>query len=102
VFDGVICELGAGGARICGRMPFDRGQLVQVEFVRPSRKNTGVGRRLTAVGKIVWRRKAARHEANGGRNSVFELGIEFVALDRCIIEWVDEAIASASVRENGG
>ena len=94
--DGLLVDLTPKGMKVLAAEGLDCGHLVQVQFVRPSRRNSSVGQRLFAVGRVARVRKLGRNGAratipvNGGKQAVVELGIELMCMDPNLAEWLRE------------
>jgi len=94
--EGFLVDLCIGGARLRAGTSFDVGDLIELELVRPNRRNCCVGQRLIAVGRVAWTRRLRRGECTGtpplhsGWRGPQEIGVEFVTLDPCLVSWFRE------------
>ena len=103
----VVTGITSSGARLLAPSTHTKGELLQVQFVRPNGRQPGIGQRVTVIAQVAWTRRlgkrAERPEVPGlcGRQFAFEAGVQFLVVDQPTRLWLDELTRGLSGCEGG-
>lgn len=98
--DAVVADISLGGLRLLSTSGFEPNSLIQLDMVRPSKKNPAVGQKFLVVARVLECRKVS-HNGNGngqhpqvhGKRITHQLRAQFLSLDEGAREWVRCVVA---------
>ncbi len=97
--EAIVADISLGGLRLLSTAAFDRDELIEIEMVRPIKKNSVVGKKAIAVAQVIECSKLSpangqnsRPRVNGKRIS-HQIRARFLSMDETTREWVRCVIA---------